>query len=651
MWPSPTSLPPAPLGPRQQTMTASVPAYEPSRHGSSISSAGDALESKTSIWRYPCPFDTKTDTKLADLWPRQVNGTSPSAWLDDYYNSAVADDNDDDDDGDDSIFLPMIHQNQQYQQQPKNQQEQPHSLHQRQNSIVQFTPWLPTTVDNAADTTVDSQPTPLAHRSSRLSQPSASFHYLSAQQKAAQLMALQNERMLRSQMDMYQIHQAHHERFASFSSNMVSVSYPRGQNHAEVPVPVHRGSLPMASPSVTATMDATATLSIAGSSPRQACLSPKDNSCLFSPTFQFQEPLPSPDQDGQKVKQPQKQQQTPASSTPTKTFKPMQMVFREGRRASASSTSTSTSSGTGTGTATTAATADTALSDTLVYPQMSAARRMSSASTSASVSGHYPPSLCLPMHASPSPPPYLASLASLASQDSPLPLHEQVFRRQQGISLNYRGDIHNPHNRGDHVPAHLNTSLFLMGLPPQATVGDLLRAVAALGPTGRVFAASVNPPDPARRLPLAAAKISFFTRQQAERLKSQIDAGQLVMWDISGASSGSRSLTIRCAWNRDKKPPRQCVQANECRVLRIRGPADVVNFEALTAYFDEKFRYELQDIKVVGGGTTANAGEQTMEWRFASFQSQAIAAKMALNQERKMVRVEYGRDPCEWGEC
>ncbi|CAK7228187.1 hypothetical protein SCUCBS95973_006795 [Sporothrix curviconia] len=434
----------------------------------------------------------------------------------------------------------------------------------------------------------------------------------------------------------------------------------------------------MATPSVTTAMEAMAALAIAEPLPCQtASLSPKDADGLFSPSFQFQGPLPSLVQDGQQAKALSKSQQQqhchhhhhpqqiiPPTAAPSKTFKPMQMVFREGRRASASSTSTSASSGTGTGTATTATTTTTtnsAFGDTLLYQQASSAtRRMSSAST---------------MYVSPSPstaaplPTSLASLSSLASSlESPLPLDEQIFRRQQGISLNYRGDIHNPHNRGDHVPAHLNTSLFLMGLPPRATVGDLLRAVAALGPTGRVFAASVNPPDPSRRLPLAAAKISYFTRPQAERLKAQIDGGQLAMWDTTASSAGGRasfgrSLTIRCAWNRDKKPPRQCVQASECRVLRIRGPADVVNFEALAAYFDEKFRYELQDVRVLGASSSpsssfsssssssSSTGEQTMEWRFASFQSQAIAAKMALNQERKMVRVEYGRDPCEWGEC
>ncbi|ERS97691.1 hypothetical protein HMPREF1624_05862 [Sporothrix schenckii ATCC 58251] len=375
----------------------------------------------------------------------------------------------------------------------------------------------------------------------------------------------------------------------------------------------------------------------------------------------------------------------PTTTAPavTKTFKPMQMVFREHRRTSASSTGMSNSGGTGTGTATTAmtaATTDTAFRDAMMHQQAPAATIVATARRGSSSSTSQYPQRRPPLSSSPSSP-SAASMAALYGSAPVLPLEEQVFRRQQGISLNYRGDIRNPHNRGDHVPAHLNTSLFLMGLPPQATVGDLLRAVAALGPTGRIYAASVNPPDPARRLPLAAAKISFFSRQQAERLKALIDAQQLVLLDSRTAGAahpgavggGGRPFPIRCAWNRDKKPPRQCVQANECRVLRIRGPADVVNFEALAAYFDEKFRYELQDVRVVpsptangdssssssSGGSRSNrpssggalGDEQTMEWRFASFQSQAIAAKMALNQERKMVRVEYGRDPCEWGEC
>ncbi|EPE08252.1 hypothetical protein F503_01035 [Ophiostoma piceae UAMH 11346] len=342
-------------------------------------------------------------------------------------------------------------------------------------------------------------------------------------------------------------------------------------------------------------------------------LGQKDSNSSFSTLFQFPAQRPA---------QNEENDTSTSTAAPAKTFKPMQMVFRErNRRASASSTGTSSSSG-GSGSPTTL--------PTYYYHE-------------ASVPSPLP--FVLPTLSYPSPP-----SSAIGTPSRSLTRNEQAFRRQQGISLNYRGDIHNPHNRGDHVPTHTNTSLFLMGLPPNTSIGGLLRAIAMLGPTGRIFAASVNPPDPTRRLPLAAAKVSYFTRAQAEQLKALVDSQQLVMY----AEDSPAPHVVRCSWNRDKKAPRRCVQASECRVLRIRGPRDVVNFTYLTAYFEGKFRYDLQDVQVVAhsqnesGGRTSD--EQTMEWRFASFQSQAIAAKMALNQERKMVRVEYGRDPCEWGE-
>ena len=351
----------------------------------------------------------------------------------------------------------------------------------------------------------------------------------------------------------------------------------------------------------------------------RSVLGRKDSNAPFSTLFEFSAQTPAQNEENAAA--------AASTAAPAKTFKPMQMVFRErNRRASASSTGTSSSGG-GSGSPTTRPTH-------YCYEAR------------ASMPGPLP--FALPTPPYPSPPP-----SSTTNGTSSLTHNEQAFRRQQGISLNYRGDIHNPHNRGDHVPTHVNTSLFLMGLPPNTSVGDLLRAIAMLGPTGRIFAASVNPPDPVRRLPLAAAKISYFTRTQAEQLKALVDAQQLVMLSKESATPH----VVRCSWNRDKKAPRRCVQASECRVLRLRGPRDVVNFAYLTAYFEGKFRYDLQDVQVVahnhgqnesGGGSSSD--EQTMEWRFASFQSQAIAAKMALNQERKMVRVEYGRDPCEWGE-
>ncbi|OAA57488.1 hypothetical protein SPI_07147 [Niveomyces insectorum RCEF 264] len=321
--------------------------------------------------------------------------------------------------------------------------------------------------------------------------------------------------------------------------------------------------------------------------------------------------LPRPLQPSQLTPPTQPQFRRPSAGR-VKTFQPMQMVFRERNRWTTSSGSGNSSShyniGTGIGTGRNGISGTPDPSPPPLPLGLPSASSYSTTSGGGNVLGPQPP---LPPPLSPA---------------------EQQFRRRQGISLNYRGDVHNPHNRGDHVPAHCNTALFLTGLPP----------------------------TPARGLPHAAAKVAFFTRAQAERLYARIAAGQLV-FDGSPAA-------VTCTWNRDKKPPRRCVQADECRVLRIRGPRAFVNYAALTAYFAQKFRYDLESVQVLPPGptgdkvTTKDHGEhgehdehderdeQTMEWRFASFQSQAIAAKMALNQEHRAVRVTYGRDPLEWGE-
>lgn len=251
---------------------------------------------------------------------------------------------------------------------------------------------------------------------------------------------------------------------------------------------------------------------------------------------------------------------------------------------------------------------------------------------------------------------------------SPYPLHMAATYEERiamGYSPRYQGNIWLEANRCADIPDALNTSLFLIHLPPDLTTHRLLLAIHKLGPTGRIFALHINAPEPYRGNMGCAAKIVFFKRADAHLFFDLCH--QFGFW-----VDGRRA---QVTWNRIKTAERpDLVGTDASRVLLIAGPRNIVNPRTLTEFFRTKLEFQIDEIVVLDKGqlqpslpiplyTTAaaataappsppgparihgNPGDAIIEYRFGSFRCQAQAAKMALGRTLPMVRCFFGEDP------
>lgn len=243
--------------------------------------------------------------------------------------------------------------------------------------------------------------------------------------------------------------------------------------------------------------------------------------------------------------------------------------------------------------------------------------------------------------------------------------HEEE-RVALGYSPRYQGNIYLAANRCADIPDALNTSLFLIHLPPTTTTAHLLAAVHALGPTGRVFAVHINAPEPGRGNPGCAAKVVFFTRAAAHLFFERCQR--------LGFYVGGRRAHV--TWNRIKTAERpELVASDASRVLLITGPRAFVNPRTLTAFFRTKLEFQIDEVLVfdepgnkrtpsqlpspperkdhqVAGGSSSSSdddddddGDAVVEYRFGSFRCQAQAAQMAISRMLPHVRCFFGQDP------
>jgi hypothetical protein len=183
-----------------------------------------------------------------------------------------------------------------------------------------------------------------------------------------------------------------------------------------------------------------------------------------------------------------------------------------------------------------------------------------------------------------------------------------------------------------------NCSLYITNLPATTTVKILLQALTRHGPFDRIYACHVTPPKQTPGFRTATAKLTTFTRGGAERLLAFINQRRLILG----------TLTADATWNRRFTPPPPQLPPDVTRVLIIRGPRDIVNGDALAAFFrapPHGLRFHTQGVFFTD---TAAAAERTMGWQFGSYPGQAEAARRALLCGRwaGLVEVEFGRDPC-----
>ncbi|RYO91542.1 hypothetical protein DL764_008277 [Monosporascus ibericus] len=183
---------------------------------------------------------------------------------------------------------------------------------------------------------------------------------------------------------------------------------------------------------------------------------------------------------------------------------------------------------------------------------------------------------------------------------------------------------------------HMNTALWITGLPSDCTHQDVL---AQLRGIGKVYSLHINKPidgpDPTKPLkPNCAASLAFFTPEAAQIFLQRC---KLTPFRVK-----SRRAFVRP--NQNKVPPFYDYGAS--RVLIIQGLREYVTVEWLSWYlkkvvkmFWDTDRTFLQEIGV----------ENRLEWHFGSWKSQAEAAHRAIyNNLGEWMTVSYGRDPCEY---
>ncbi|RYP89686.1 hypothetical protein DL770_004195 [Monosporascus sp. CRB-9-2] len=182
---------------------------------------------------------------------------------------------------------------------------------------------------------------------------------------------------------------------------------------------------------------------------------------------------------------------------------------------------------------------------------------------------------------------------------------------------------------------HMNTALWITGLPSDCTHQDVL---AQLRGIGKVYSLHINKPingpDPTKPLkPNCAASLAFFTPEAAQIFLQRC---KLAPFRVKGRRAFVRP-------NQNKVPPFYDYGAS--RVLIIQGLREYVTVEWLSWYLKEVVkmfwdtdRTFLQEI----------GAENRLEWHFGSWKSQAEAAHRAIyNELGEWMTVSYGRDPCE----
>ncbi|KAM7204637.1 hypothetical protein V8F20_003421, partial [Naviculisporaceae sp. PSN 640] len=203
-----------------------------------------------------------------------------------------------------------------------------------------------------------------------------------------------------------------------------------------------------------------------------------------------------------------------------------------------------------------------------------------------------------------------------------------------GFPGSYQGHITDPRNHGPNIPAQRSTSLMIQNLPPGCTEGKLLQNLCEHGPFGKVYKTHVVPGGPGHSVyyPTSMAKISMWTRVEAESLFQFINSRRLI---IDGYTASVRwDMKMLTPEVRGERP-------HASRVIRIGGPASIVNEDTLSQYLRTKLVYRTQRIETV----YTDGKDTQMVWIFASFQAQAKAAMKALKAEWPMLSVGYGVDP------
>ncbi|KAI5861433.1 hypothetical protein GGS23DRAFT_576794 [Durotheca rogersii] len=199
-------------------------------------------------------------------------------------------------------------------------------------------------------------------------------------------------------------------------------------------------------------------------------------------------------------------------------------------------------------------------------------------------------------------------------------------RFPRGMSRRYMGDPTSAENRGDRVSASRNCSLHITNLPPSCTVADLLGSIRGIG---KVYACNIRAPTAA--YPTAAAKLVLWDRAATEALIREAAAGHLVV--------GGYAPSVHMNDHRVAPQPVSYAVPGLSRVLRVRGPPEIVERGRLEALFKRSFRYELEGVTSSSGGGGGGGDIAEVEFRFSSYRCQASNAFKFILQASRNQRI------------
>ncbi|KAG5939447.1 hypothetical protein E4U60_000898 [Claviceps pazoutovae] len=231
--------------------------------------------------------------------------------------------------------------------------------------------------------------------------------------------------------------------------------------------------------------------------------------------------------------------------------------------------------------------------------------------------------------------PMLSVIRTEGRWKRPIPFLSQSKRHTVSplkFSPHYHG-MHTENNASmEHLAPDQNCALWLTNLPPDIRVRELLSTIRNVG---RVYATFINDPD-GHVHATAAAKLVFFTPEAAQRLLAQCLVTPLVI----------RGYLVKMALNRIKYAKNN-MENGESRVLIITGQADFVNTSTLTAFFQARFQFQVDDAACL----MIHKGRAVVEYKFGSYRCQAQMGmkSLMLDQPVGLEMVEYGADPCEVG--
>ncbi|KAL1870720.1 hypothetical protein Daus18300_005040 [Diaporthe australafricana] len=181
-----------------------------------------------------------------------------------------------------------------------------------------------------------------------------------------------------------------------------------------------------------------------------------------------------------------------------------------------------------------------------------------------------------------------------------------------------------------------NCAVTIWNMPDGTTEANLLEAITAHKPVGKIYACDVYViPGPNNVPPAMSVAIVQFMRPESATRLLQIGADPAQCLDVGGKKARMElSARPKLAY---------LLQPDASRVIIFRGPRAIVNPVALRKLWGFKEQTERIVVRKM------EDGKCELEWRFCSFGYNAEPALVVFNElygKRKGCSAEYGVDPC-----